>query len=129
MSAIRKFMVFGPSDTLQRMSKVVLDNTSPQYTFSSKSQEAAKNVDVMVYEEHQKLMNSSLSVTLIMETSITSVRVDIITTGGRMGFSGSAPSEEATLTDTVTDHIVDFAKRFGLTIQEVSDKASTEAQV
>lgn len=128
MSAIRKFIVFGPSDTLKRMAKVIHDGTNPQYTFTSNSTDQSKSVSIFVYEEHQKLLNSSISVTLIIETSNHSVKAEIVTTGGRMGFSGSLPNEENSLSDTVTDQIVDFAKRFGLTIQGVVDNANADTE-
>lgn len=127
MSSTRKFMVFGPSDTLERMSKAVLDATTPQYHFQSPSQTDGNVIHVLVYEEHQKLMNSSVSVTLLLAFMGTSVRADVVTTGGRMGFRGSTPEGDVPLNDAIIDTILDFGKRFGLTIQELNDKTKNEA--
>jgi hypothetical protein len=46
------------------------------------------------------------------------LKFELVTTGGRMGFRGSSLSEEQTIEDDVTDYILDFAKRYGLTVQE-----------
>jgi hypothetical protein len=127
MSTVRKFMIYGPQESLVRMSQYILDNTNPQYTFLSKGNVSGNTVYVLVYEEHQKLMNSSLSVTLILECLGTSVRAETVTTGGRMGFRGSVPTDEISLSEQVTDSILDFSKRFGLTIQEVVDKQNPDA--
>ncbi|MCC5926495.1 MAG: hypothetical protein JJU41_08025 [Bacteroidetes bacterium] len=121
MSTTRKLMVFGPSDTLERMSKVILEASAPQYHYSVNNADKT-SVNIMVYEEHNKLMNSSISVTLLLHYTGTSIRADVISTGGRMGFRGSNPEGETPLNEAVTDYILDYGKRFGLTVQDVSEK-------
>jgi hypothetical protein len=128
MSTIRKFMVFGPMESLERMSQTFLEGTTPQYTFRSVQPETSHRVDVMVYEEHHKLKNSSLSVTLIMECTGRAVKVDIVTTGGKMGFRGSNPEGDDPINESITDMVLDYAKRFGLTIQEVNERAAQAAE-
>ena len=86
-------MVFGPADTLERMSKTILEASSPQYHYHVDVQ-GGHSVFVMVFEEHHKLMNSSISVTLVLHYNGSSVRADIVSTGGRMGFRGSNPEGE-----------------------------------
>lgn len=125
MSVVRKFAIYGPVDTLKRLNQTVIDGTSPQYTFSSdRNAGNGHYVDVCVYEEHMKLLNSSTSVTLIMEFTGKSVIVDAISTGGRMGFRGSMPSDEQSIFDAVTDFVIDYSKRFGLTMQEIAPKSA-----
>jgi hypothetical protein len=117
-------MIFGPMESLERMSQAFLDGTTPHYTFRSVHPDSTHRIDVMVYEEHHKLKNSSISVTLIIEKTTKAVRVDIVTTGGKMGFRGSTPEAEVPLNESITDMVLDYAKRFGLTIQEVNDRAA-----
>lgn len=126
MSTTQKLMVFGPADTLERMSKTILEASTPQYHYHVDLQ-SGHSMYVMVFEEHHKLMNSSISVTLVLHYNGNSVRADVVSTGGRMGFRGSNPEGETPLNEAVTDLILDYGKRFGLTIQEVSDKAGANS--
>jgi hypothetical protein len=129
MSVVRKFVIYGPVDTLRRLNQTVIEGTSPTHHFiSDRSYNSNQYVDVCVYEEHQKLMNSSVSVTLIMEFTGKSAVVEVISTGGRMGFRGSIPSDDQSISDAVTDFVIDFSKRFGLTMQEIAPK-SIEAEL
>jgi hypothetical protein len=121
-------MIFGPTESLERMSQTFLDGTAPQYTFRSIHPDHTHRVDVLVYEEHHKLKNSSLSVTLVLEFTPKAVRVDIVTTGGKMGFRGSTPEGEVPLNESITDMVLDYSKRFGLTIQEVNDRTVQTAE-
>lgn len=123
MSVVKKFVIYGPSDSLKRLNQAVIEGTSPQYTFVSDRNNSQCYVDVCVYEEHQKLLNSSISVTLVMEYNGKGVNVEVISTGGRMGFRGSIPSDEQSIFDSVTDFVIDFARRLGLTMQEVAPKS------
>jgi hypothetical protein len=124
MSVVRKFVIYGPVDTLKRLNQTVIEGTSPTYHFiSDRNSGNGHYVDVCVYEEHQKLLNSSISVTLVMEFSGKSVAVEAISTGGRMGFRGSLPSDDQSIFDTVTDFVIDYSKRFGLTMQETAVKS------
>jgi hypothetical protein len=128
MSVVRKFVIYGPVETIKRLNQTVIDGTSPTHYFNSdRSTSNGHYVDVCVYEEHQKLLNSSTSVTLILEYTGKSAVVEIISTGGRMGFRGSVPSADQSVFETVTDFVIDFSKRFGLTMQEVAPK-SVEAE-
>jgi len=128
MSVVRKFVIYGPVDTIKRLNQTVIDGTSPNHHFASdRSSGNGHYVDVCIYEEHQKLMNSSTSVTLIMEFTGKSAVVEAISTGGRMGFRGSVPTGDQSIFEIVTDFVIDFSKRFGLTMQEVAVK-SIEAE-
>jgi len=128
MSVVRKFVIYGPSDTLRRMNQIVIEGTSPHFTYATARDGTNCYVDVCIYEEHQKLLNSSTAVTLIMDFTGKAVHVTAISTGGRMGFRGSAPSEEQTIFDIVTDFVIDYSKRFGLTMQEITQNSGVETQ-
>lgn len=128
MSVVRKFVIYGPSETLKRMNQIVIEGTSPHFTYGTARDGTNCYVDVCIFEEHQKLLNSSTSVTLIMDYTGKSVHVTAISTGGRMGFRGSAPSEEQSIFDVVTDFVIDYSKRFGLTMQEVSQNSGVATE-
>ncbi len=129
MSIARKFVVYGPIDTLKRMNQAIIEGTSPYFHYTSTLDSNDYRMDVCVYEDHQKIHNSTSSVSLIMEFSGKSVHVQIVSTGGRTGFRGSVPSEDIPVSEVVTDFIIDFSKRFGLTMQEVSEKGNLQEQV
>ena len=76
-----------------------------------------------VYEEYEKQINSSVTLTCIFENNAKLNKILLKKTGGRMGFRGSSLSEEQNVETSVMDFIFDFAKRYGLTVQEerVSD--------
>jgi hypothetical protein len=123
MSVVRKFVIYGPVDTIKRLNQTVIDGTSPTHHFASdRISGNGHYVDVCIYEEHQKLMNARTSVTLIMEFTGKSAVVEAISTGGRMGFRGSIPSGDQSIFESVTDFVIDFSKRFGLTMQEITAK-------
>lgn len=116
MSTAEKYIVYGPFDTLKRLSPALVDETKPKHAYTYQSDEAF--ISVAVYEEAQKLMNTSTGLTCIIELSGKSLKIEIITTGGRTGFRGSASETEIPITEQIKDFILDFTKRFGLTIQE-----------
>ncbi len=116
MSTAEKYIVYGPSDTLLRFGPTLVDETSPKHSYSAETD--GLNVTVAVYEDTQKLMNTSTSLTVIFEMSGKSLKIEIVATGGRTGFRGSSADTEVPITETVKDFILDYTKRFGLTIQE-----------
>jgi hypothetical protein len=54
------------------------------------------------------------------------LKVQMMATGGRMGFRGSSWGAERPLIDMLTEYVKDFSKRFGLTIQELKDTPSDD---
>jgi hypothetical protein len=48
--------------------------------------------------------------------------------GGRMGFRGSSLSEERNVEADLVDFIMDFSKRFGLSLQEEVDEEDSEEE-
>lgn len=126
MSSINKLVIYGPSGTLKRMPPSLLDDIQPKYIYEYEGSEDESTIQVAVYEEYEKKINSSLTLTCIIESTPKHLRFELVTTGGRMGFRGSSLTEEQTIEDDVTDYILDFAKRYGLTVQE--ENAEEEQQ-
>lgn len=104
----------------------LLEDIQPKYIYEYEGTEDSNKVQVAVYEEYEKKINSSLTLTCIIENSSKQLKFELVTTGGRMGFRGSSLSEEQTIEDDVTDYILDFAKRYGLTVQEETAEEETQ---
>lgn len=129
MSSINKLVIYGPSGTLKRMPPSLLEDIQPKYVYEPEgSDDSDTTIQVAVYEEYEKKINSSLTLTCIIESTPKHLRFELVTTGGRMGFRGSSLNEEQTIDDDVTDYILDFAKRYGLTVQEEETEEEEEAQ-
>lgn len=129
MSSISKYLIFGPADTLRRMPSQLFEDLEPKYLYKYESSKHNDLVYVAVYEEYEKQINSSVTLTCIIECRGKQNRFELKKTGGRMGFRGSSLDEEKrTIDDEVTDSILDFAKRFGLAMQEIKEKEPEEDQ-
>lgn len=118
MSSTTKYVVFGPSETLKRMAPTLIGDIKPKHLYEYTSSDEKDQLYVAVYEEYEKQINASITVTCIIECTGKQNRFELVSTGGRMGFRGSSLSEEKTIENELIDYILDFAKRFGLTIQE-----------
>jgi hypothetical protein len=121
MDSLKKFTMYGPKETLKLLGQQLKSETKPQYSFSYKKKDNPDEIYVFIFEEHQKLINSSTTVTLIIKVSNDTAEIDFIITGGRMGFRGSAYSSdniEPLIQETVNDFLIDFSRRHGLTMQE-----------
>lgn len=105
----------------------LLEDIQPKYVYEhGGSENSESSVQVAVYEEYEKKINSSLTLTCIIESTSKHLRFELVTTGGRMGFRGSSLNDEHTIEDDVTDYILDFAKRYGLTVQEEETEEETQ---
>lgn len=128
MSSAEKYIVYGPSDTLLRFGPALIEETKPKHSYAAEKD--TLSVYVAIYEDTQKLLNTSTGLTVIFEKSDKSLKIELIATGGRTGFRGSAADSEVPITEVVKDFILDFTKRFGLTIQEnkpVEEEAEEES--
>ena len=95
------------------------------YKYESSS--SGDTVHVAVYEQYEKQINASVTLTCVIEFTGKETRIEIKKTGGRMGFRGSSLDEEKrTIDDEVVDFILDFTKRYGLTVQEVQEQETEE---
>lgn len=132
MNSHTTFLVFGPAATLRRMSNKLFKEYAPKFLYEHKNGNDDNNLYVAVYEEYEKQINSSVTLTCIFENTPDRNKIVLKKTGGRMGFRGSSLSEERNVESNVIDFILDFGKRFGLTVQEeqISDapKADNEEE-
>ena len=124
MNSHTTFYIFGPTATLRRMSDKMFSEHPPKFLYSHPQADQKDKLYVAVYEEYEKQINSSVTLTLILETTAQHNKVILKKTGGRMGFRGSSLSEERNVEANIISFVLDFGKRFGLTVQEelVSDQ-------
>lgn len=129
MATVSKYLVFGPADTLRRMPSQLFNSIEPKYLYKYESADTKDEVHVAVYEEYEKQINSSVTLTCIIEFTGKQNRFELKKTGGRMGFRGSSLDEEKrTIDDEVTDFILDFSKRFGLTVQQEKEQQAEDSE-
>lgn len=105
------------------MAEKLFKDHPPKFFFKYEKDEIEEKLYVAVYEEYEKQINSSVTLTCIFENSPKFNKIILKKTGGRMGFRGSSLSEDQNVENAVIAFILDFGERFGLTIQEekVSD--------
>ncbi len=129
MKSVSKYLIFGPADTLRRIPANLFKSEEPKYLYTYESSANSDSVHVAVYEQYEKQINASVTLTCIIECTGKETRIEIKKTGGRMGFRGSSLDEEKrTIDDEVIDFILDFTKRYGLTVQEVKEEEETEEE-
>lgn len=124
MNTHTTFYIFGPGVTLRKMPDKLFTDYPPKFLYTHSVAESSGNIFVAVYEEYEKQINSSVTLTLIFESYNQHNKVILKKTGGRMGFRGSSLSEERSVEANVISFILDYGKRFGLTVQEekISDQ-------
>ncbi len=120
MNPTKKFIIYGPVDTLRRMAPILKKDIPPKFEYKYLSLAEHDEIQVYVYEEYQRQINSSTSLTLVIELSSRSLKVELFPTGGRVGFRGSVSSSERPAYESVIDFVGDYASRFGLTLQDVT---------
>ena len=110
------------------MASKLFEEHHPKFLYTKTFDELQTEFFVAVYEEYEKQINSSVTLTCIFENSPKINKIVLKKTGGRMGFRGSSLSEEQNVEANVNAFIFDFAKRFGLTVQEelISDLPEEE---
>lgn len=128
MNSHTTYLVFGPSATLKRMAGKLFSDYQPKFLHTRVFDTIQTEMAVAVYEEYEKQINSSVTLTCIFETTPQHNKIVLKKTGGRMGFRGSSLSEDQNVETNVMDFIFDYAKRYGLTVQEekVSDQKEEE---
>lgn len=129
MSTVTKYLVYGPNETLRRMPSKLFDALEPKYLYKYNSTSSKDQVFVAVYEQFEKQINATITLTCIVECTSGQNRIELKKAGGRMGFRGSSLSEEKSVESDVVDFIMDFSKRFGLSLQEeIEDTSSGEEE-
>ena len=126
MSSVTKYLVFGPNETLKRLAPKLLEDFSPKYHYIYKSSSHSDQVAVAVYEEYEKRLNATITLTVVIESTDHKLRIELKRAGGRMGFRGSSLSEDRSVDTEITDFIMDYSKRYGLSLQEVPDEPKKE---
>jgi hypothetical protein len=128
MNSHTTYLVFGPTTTLKKMAGKLFSEYEPKFLYERDFEELKTIFSVAVYEEYEKQINSSVTLTCIFEHGPKGNKIVLKKTGGRMGFRGSSLSEERNVETNVTDFIFDFAKRYGLTVQEeqIADQKEEE---
>ena len=129
MSTVTKYLVYGPKGTLDRMSPKLFEEHEPKFLYTYSSQANDDMIYVAVYEQFEKQINATITITCIIECTANHNRVVLKKAGGRMGFRGSSLTEERNVESDIVDFIMDFSKRFGLSIQEeVEEKAVSDEE-
>ncbi|PKD42544.1 hypothetical protein [Rhodohalobacter barkolensis] len=129
MSTVTKYLVYGPNKTLRRIPSKLFEALEPKYLYKYNSSANNDEIYVAVYEQYEKQINATITLTAILECNDDHTRVELKKSGGRMGFRGSSLSEEKSAESDVIDFIMDFSKRFGLSLQEeVASPASEEEE-
>ncbi len=126
MSSVTKYLIYGPQSTLRRMTPKLFESVEPKYLYQYNSSANNDEVYVAVYEQYEKQINATITLTCIIECTAKQNRVELKKAGGRMGFRGSSLSEEHNIEADVVNFIMDFSKRFGLSLQEEVDKPEVE---
>jgi len=122
MSTVTKYLVYGPNDTLRRLPAKLFELHEPKFLYEYKSSSNNDKVYVAVYEQFEKQINATITLTCIIECINSHNRIEMKKAGGRMGFRGSSLSEDKSIEANVVDFIMDFSKRFGLSLQEVVEQ-------
>ena len=128
MNSHTTYIIFGPTASLQRMSVKLFAELEPKFLHKRSFDVVKTEIAVAVYEEYEKSINSSVTLTCIFESAPQHNKIVLKKTGGRMGFRGSSLTEEQNVEMNVMDFIFDYCKRYGLTVQEerVSDQKTEE---
>jgi len=126
MNSVTKYLIYGPQSTLRRMTPKLFESVEPKYLYQYNSSSNNDEVYVAVYEQYEKQINATITLTCIIECTAKQNRVELKKAGGRMGFRGSSLSEEHNIEADVVNFIMDFSKRFGLSLQEEVDKPEVE---
>lgn len=122
MSTLTKYFVYGPNDTLRRMGPKLFESLEPKYLYKYSSSESGDEIFVALYEQYEKQINATVTLVCIIECADRKNRIELKKAGGRMGFRGSSLSEEKSIEADVIDFIMDYSKRFGLSLQEQIDQ-------
>ncbi|MEX0944631.1 MAG: hypothetical protein WD513_00775 [Balneolaceae bacterium] len=122
MSTVTKYLLYGPNQTLRRLPNKLFELNEPKFLYQYKSPSGDDEIFVAVYEQYEKQINATITLTCIIECTNSYNRIEMKKAGGRMGFRGSSLSEEKNIESVVIDFIMDYSKRFGLSLQEEVDK-------
>ncbi|TVQ04068.1 MAG: hypothetical protein EA359_07780 [Balneolaceae bacterium] len=126
MSTLTKYLVYGPKDTLRRFPEKLFEQHEPKYLYNYEDTSGNEKIYVAVFEQYEKQINATITLTCVVECTNSQNRIEMKKSGGRMGFRGSSLTEEKNIESDIVDFIMDFSKRFGLSLQEIAEKKETE---
>lgn len=126
MNNITKYLVYGPNDTLRRLPAKLFDALEPKYLYTYTSSANKDEIYVAVYEQFEKQINATITLTCVIECTASQTRIELKKAGGRMGFRGSSLSEDKNIESDVVDFVMDYSKRFGLSLQEEVESSPAE---
>ena len=118
MNSHTTYLVFGPTASLRRMATKMFEEYEPKFLHARNFEVVKTEMTVAVYEEYEKQINSSVTLTCIFESAPQHNKIVLKKTGGRMGFRGSSLTEEKNVESNIMNFIFDYCKRYGLTVQE-----------
>lgn len=128
MSTLTKYYAYGPRETLRRMPGKLFEAYEPKYLYAYNSPANSDEIYVALYEQYEKQINATVSLVCVIESTDKKNRIEIKKSGGRMGFRGSSLSEEKKIESDVVDFIMDYSKRYGLSLQEEVEQPSEEEE-
>ena len=67
MNSHTKYLVFGPTSTLKSMGDKLLSSLEAKFQYEYKSSFSKDRIIVAVFEEYEKQINSSVTLTLVFE--------------------------------------------------------------
>ncbi len=127
METVRTYNIFGPSAAIKRMRTQLFEDLEPKYISKYGPSDQGDAVHTAVYEEYEKQINASVTLTCTFIFTGKKMQIDLVKTGGRVGFRGSSLTDkQRTIDDEVIDFIIDFGKRHGLTVQKQGLKEASE---
>lgn len=127
MSSKHKYIIYGPGSALKRLPVQLFESMQPTYTYNYDSSNHNDVLKVAVFEEYEKQINASVTLTCIFAFTGKKTIFECKKTGGRIGFRGSSlDSEKQTVEDSVIKFIQDYAKRFGLSLQQEEQQSEED---
>lgn len=128
MENVRTYIIFGPDAALRRMIDQLFEQLEPSYNFIHDSTDHNDTIHMAVYEEYEQQINASVTLTFMAIYSGNNLQINLVKTGGRVGFRGSSLTDKRrTIDDDVIEFINDFGKRHGLTVQKQTQEKSTDS--
>ncbi len=127
MSTLTKYLVYGPKDTLRRFPEKLFEHREPKYLYHYDDTSGNEKVYVAVFEQYEKQINATITLTCVVECKNSQNRIEMKKSGGRMGFRGSSLMEDKNIESDLVDFVMDYSKRYGLSLQEIVEKKETKS--
>src|SRR5690625_1786224 len=106
MSTVNKYMVYGPVNTHRRLPEKLFEQFEPKYLYKYEASESGDQIYVAVFEQYEKQINATSTLTCVMECTNTYNRVEMKKSGGRMGFRGSSLSDRLNSSHVASSYAV-----------------------